>query len=172
MANSASLVSGIAGRYATALFELADEAKNLDGVEKDMVALDAALNESADLRALVSSPIYSRAQQAAAMASIGEKMGLDGLTRNILGLMASKRRLFTLSGVIAGYRTLLADKRGEVTAEVTSATALTDAQVAALSKKLKASVGKSVNQRPTMPVVGVGAVFCAVVSEPPPQDAM
>jgi F-type H+-transporting ATPase subunit delta len=164
VANSASLVSGIAGRYATALFELADEAKNLDGVEKDMVALDAALNESADLRALVSSPIYSRAQQAAAMASIGEKMGLDGLTRNILGLMASKRRLFTLSGVIAGYRTLLADKRGEVTAEVTSATALTDAQVAALSKKLKASVGKDVTLKTAVDESLIGGLIVKVGS--------
>lgn len=144
MANSASLVSGIAGRYATALFELADEANDLDGVEKDMIALGEALDDSADLRDLVTSPVYSRSEQGAAMAAIAEKMELSQLTRNVLGLMATKRRLFVLDGMIDGYRALLAAKRGEVEAEVTSAAKLSDAQVKALSEKLKASVGKDV----------------------------
>ncbi len=164
VATSASLVSGIAGRYATALFELADEAKNLDGVLNDMVALDAALAESADLRALVSSPIYSREQQAAAMVSIGEKMGLDQLTRNVLGLMASKRRLFALKGVIAGYRALLAEKRGEVTAEVTSAAPLSESQIEALSKKLKASVGKDVKLKTAVDESLIGGLIVKVGS--------
>jgi F-type H+-transporting ATPase subunit delta len=164
VANSASLVSGIAGRYATALFELADEANNLDGVLNDLAAIDDALAESADLRALVTSPIYSRAQQGAAMVAIGDKMGLSDLTRNILGLMATKRRLFTLPGVISGYRALLADKRGEVTAEVTSATALTEKQVAALSEKLKASVGKDVMLKMAVDAKLIGGLVVKVGS--------
>lgn len=164
MANSASLVSGIAGRYATALFELAEEANNLDGVLNDMLALDAALTESADLRALVSSPIYTREQQGAAMATVAEKMELDGLTRSILGLMATKRRLFALIGVIAGYRALLADKRGEVTAEVTSASALTKAQTEALAKKLKASVGKDVTLNVAVDDTLIGGLIVKVGS--------
>jgi F-type H+-transporting ATPase subunit delta len=164
VAESASLVSGIAGRYATALFELAEEENALEAVEKDVLALEEALAESPELRTLVSSPIYSREQQGKAIAAVAEKMELGALTRNILGLMATKRRLFVLSGVISAFRGLLAEKRGEVTAEVTAATKLTDAQTEALSKKLKASVGKDVNLKVAVDETLIGGLIVKVGS--------
>ena len=144
MADSASLVSGLAIRYATALFELAEEADRLSEVEADMTALQAALAESADLRDVVASPVFTREEQSAAMSALAEAMGLNELTGNTLRLMAAKRRLFALDGVCDAFARLAADKRGEVTAEIVSAAALSDAQLAALSASLKASVGKDV----------------------------
>lgn len=144
MSDTGSLTSGISGRYATALFELAKDAGQIDGVEADLNALSAALGESDDLRALISSPIYSRAQQGDAIRAIAEKMGLSDLMRNTLGLMAAKRRLFALPSMITAMQALIARERGEVTAEVTAAKALTDEQTAALSATLKESVGQNV----------------------------
>jgi F-type H+-transporting ATPase subunit delta len=144
VADSASLSSELAGRYATALYELSEEAGQLLVVEGDLKSLNSALDGSADLRDLASSPHYTREQQAGAMNAVSEAMGLNGLTRNVLGLMAGKRRLFALPAVIAAYQAKMADYRGEVTAEVTAAAPLTDDQLSALSDALKASVGKTV----------------------------
>ncbi len=164
MSNSSSFTSGIAGRYATALFELAKDAKDLASVESDLNALEAALAESADLRAVISSPIYSREQQGAAMKAVAEKMGLSSLLTNTLGLMASKRRLFTLPQVVANVKGLIADDRGEVTAEVTAARELTKTQSEALEKALKASVGKDVVINTTVDESLIGGLVVKVGS--------
>jgi F-type H+-transporting ATPase subunit delta len=144
VSESASISSGIAARYATALFELAKEGKDLKTLEGDIDALDAALNSSADLNALISSPVYSREDQAKAIASIAEKMGLSPLSANTLALMASKRRLFVLPHLTKIVQEKISEEKGEVTAEVTSAVKLNAAQAKSLAATLKASVGKEV----------------------------
>jgi len=140
----ASISSGIAARYATALFELAKESKGLKALEGDIDALDAALNSSADLNDLIASPVYSRDDQARAIAAIAKKMGLSALTANTLALMATKRRLFVLPYMTKSVQAMISVEKGEVTAEVTSAVALSAAQAKDLASALKASVGKDV----------------------------
>ncbi|MFQ5566167.1 MAG: F0F1 ATP synthase subunit delta [Paracoccaceae bacterium] len=144
MAESSTFVSSAAGRYATALFELAGESDALDQTEADMAALGAALEASDDLRTLISSPIYNRDEQGRAMASVTEAMGLSALVRNVVGLMAGKGRLFMLGEVIDVYARLMAEHRGEVTAEVTAARALSETQQGALARTLKDAVGREV----------------------------
>jgi F-type H+-transporting ATPase subunit delta len=140
----ASISSGIAARYATALFELAKESKGLKALEGDIDALDTALAQSADLKALISSPVYSREDQARAIAAIAKKMGLSSLMANTMSLMASKRRLFVLPYLTKSVQDMISVEKGEVTAEVTSAVKLSAAQAKDLAATLKASVGKDV----------------------------
>lgn len=139
-----SLTSGAAGRYSTALFELAREAGELDRAETDLNQLAETLEDSPELNELIRNPVYTRAEQGKAMAAIAERMGLSDLVRNVVGLMAQKRRLFALPQMIAMFRALLAEHRGEVTAEVTSAHALSDPQRDALAEKIKSSMGRDV----------------------------
>lgn len=140
----ASISSGIAARYATALFDLAKEEGGLLALEGDVDALDAALASSADLRDLISSPLYTREDLGSAITAIAAKMGLSPLVANTLALLAAKRRLFVLPHLVADLRARIAADKGEVTAEVTAATALTGDQTAALAQTLKARVGKDV----------------------------
>ena len=164
VSGSASFTSGISGRYATALFELARDAGQIEAVESDLNALQAALGESADLNALISSPIYSRDEQARAMRAVSEKMGLSSLVANTIWLMAAKRRLFILPRLIADVKGLIADHRGEVTAEVTAAKPLTDAQSKALSDTLRAAVGKDVVIKATVDERLIGGLVVKVGS--------
>jgi len=140
----ASISTGIAGRYATAIFELARDDNQLPALEGDLDALDAAMADSADFRALISSPVYSREEQGKAVAALAAKMGLSGVVANTLGLMAAKRRLFVLPQLAATLRTLIAEAKGEVSADVTAAKALTPAQQDKLAASLKQSIGKDV----------------------------
>lgn len=140
----ASISTGIAARYATAIFELAKEDKSLSALEGDVDALDAALKDSADFRALIASPIYSREDQAKAITAIAKSSGLSQIVTNTLALMATKRRLFVLPQLVRELRARISAEKGEVTAEVTAAKALTKAQEEKLAKTLKASVGKDV----------------------------
>lgn len=144
MSEPASISSGIAARYATALFELAKDDKALKSLEADAEALGAALEASADLRAMIASPVISREDQAAAMAAIAKKMKLSALTANTLALMGSKRRLFVLPQLVADVQARIAAEKGEVTAEVTSAATLSADQTKKLAATLKARVGKDV----------------------------
>ncbi len=144
VSETASISSGIAARYATALFDLAKDDKGLKALEGDVDAIDAALTASADLRDLISSPIYSREDQSNAIAAIAAKAGLSALTSNTLALMASKRRLFVLPQLVADLRARIAAEKGEVTAEVTAAAALSKEQTEKLAATLKARVGKDV----------------------------
>lgn len=145
MSETASISSGIAGRYATALFELAKEAGEMAALESDIHALDAALADSADFRDLIHSPIYSREDQGRAIAAIAKKMGLNAITAGTLGLMAENRRLFVLPALIDAIDALIAAEKGEVSAEVVSARKLTKAQETKLAAALKKAVGKDVN---------------------------
>jgi len=142
--DSATVVSSAAGRYATALFELASESDALAQTEQDMEALGQALKASSDLRSLIHSPIYTRDAQRRAMAAVVDAMELSSLVKNVIGLMASKRRLFALSDVIRIFAALMAEHRGEVTADVTAARALSEAQQAGLAQTLKSAIGREV----------------------------
>ena len=144
MASEATGVSGLAERYAKALFELADDRKVLDEIANDLRALRGLLDESADLRRLVRSPVVSRLEQGKAVAALGEHAGFSTLTRNFLGVVARNRRLFVLPGVIAAYLKELAARRGEVTAEVTAARPLSAAQTDAVNEQLRKVVGGKV----------------------------
>ncbi len=144
MSEPVSISTGIAGRYATAVFELASDGKKLKALETDVDALDAALGTSADFRNLIASPLLTREQQGTAIAAIAKKMKLSPIVGNTLSLMASKRRLFVLPQLVSELRGLIADEKGEVTADVTAAKALTKAQQDKLAKTLKATVGKDV----------------------------
>ncbi|TCP63065.1 ATP synthase F1 subcomplex delta subunit [Rhodovulum bhavnagarense] len=144
MSEPASISSGIAQRYATALFEIAKEAKALAALENDVALLDAALAESEDFRVLISSPVYSREAQGKAITSLAPRIGLGATTANTLGLMATKRRLFVLPQLVAALRMLIAEEKGEITAEVVSASPLSEAQKQKLAAALKVSAGKDV----------------------------
>ena len=140
----ASISSGIAKRYATALFELTNEAKALPALEADLDTLGGALNDSGDFSALINSPLLSRAEQGAAMDAISAKAGLGKITSSTLSLMASKRRLFVLPQLIAELRALIAEAKGEVSANVTAASALSTEQEETLAATLKSRFGKDV----------------------------
>lgn len=164
MSDTSILVSDAAGRYATALFALAREEDALEQTERDLEALGEALKESEDLRNLIASPIYDRNDQARGMAAVGEKMGLSQLVRNLVGLMAAKRRIYMLPKVIDIFRALMAEHRGEVTAEVASAKALTDEQASKLAETLKGAAGRDVKLNVTVDEALIGGLVVRVGS--------
>jgi F-type H+-transporting ATPase subunit delta len=141
VAGEESIVSGMAGRYATALFELARDEKTVDAVKADLESFDALLNDSEDLRRLVRSPVFSADEQGKALAAVLEKAGLKGLAANFLLLVASNRRLFAVRDMIRAFRTLVARHKGEVTADVTIAEKLSNTHLDALKSALKSVTG-------------------------------
>lgn len=159
MSETASISLGIAGRYAQALFELAKDAGALKALEADAEALGAALAASPELGSLIASPVVARDEQARAMAAVAAKMGLSELVSNTIALMASKRRLFVLPQLVADLKARIAAEKGEVTAEVTAATALTAEQVARLAATLKAKVGKEVKLNTTVDESLIGGLI-------------
>jgi len=146
----ASISLGIATRYATALFELAKESGALTALESDIAGLGDAMAASDDLRAMIASPVVSRDDQSNAIAAIGVKLGVSELMANTLALMAGKRRLFVLPQLLANLADQIAAEKGEVTAEVSAARALTAAQSKKLAETLKARVGKVVKLKTTV----------------------
>ena len=137
-------VSGVAGRYATALFELAEAQNALDAVAADLGSIGTMLNESEDLTRLVRSPLFSADEQGRAFAAVLDKAGISGLVKNFVGLVIANRRLFALPDMIRSYNAILAEKRGEMTADVTSAHPLGDQQVESLKAALKSATGRDV----------------------------
>jgi F-type H+-transporting ATPase subunit delta len=135
-------VSGVASRYATALFELALEEKALERVENDLTRFNEALDAVEDLRRLVKSPMFSADEQGRALAAVLDEMKIEGLTKNFLLLVSKNRRLFAAPDMIRAFRAMLAEHRGEMSATVTAASKLTEAQVTALKQALKAALGK------------------------------
>jgi F-type H+-transporting ATPase subunit delta len=164
VSESASISTGIASRYATAIFELARDGGALSALDADIEALSGALTDSEDFRSLIRSPIYSREEQGQAVSALADKMGLSDILKNTLGLMAAKRRLFVLPQLVAELSRLMAEEKGEVTAEVASATALSDAQVSKLSETLKARVGKDVKIKSTVDESLIGGLVVKVGS--------
>lgn len=141
---SANIQASLAGRYATALFELARDAKAIDVVEKGLSEVARAATESADLKSLTTNPVLTRNDAKKAISAVANAMKLDALTTKTLGVLANNRRLDQIGAVSRAFSTLAAAHRGEVTAEVTSAHALNAAQMKALSANLKARVGSDV----------------------------
>jgi F-type H+-transporting ATPase subunit delta len=137
-------VSGLAGRYATALFELASESKALDAVGSDLTRLSALIDGSKDLARLVRSPVFSREDQGKAIGAVLDRLGVDQLTKNFIGLLAQKRRLFALPGIVRDFETLLANQRGQMSAEVVSAQPLKAEQRTALAGTLKDALKREV----------------------------
>ncbi|WP_404424448.1 F0F1 ATP synthase subunit delta [Thalassospira australica] len=136
--------TGLQGRYATALFELAQSADALDAVKSDLELLDQAIVESDDLRNVLRSPVISRDVQAKAMAALLDKLGVSDLTKKTVGVLCQKRRLFVLPDVISSYLSMLSAFKGEVTAQVTSASELKKEQIEAVTGALKEVVGATV----------------------------
>ena len=151
-------------RYATAVYEIAKDEKAVPALESDIEALQGALSDSADFRALITSPIYTREEQQAAISALASKMGLGDTVANTLALMAQKRRLFVLPQLLATLRAVIAEDKGEVTADVISAKALTKAQADKLAKTLKASTGKTVTLNATVDESLIGGLVVKVGS--------
>lgn len=165
MSEPASISSGIAERYATAIFEIAQENNRLSKLESSVDALAEALDASADLRDMIASPIISRAEQASAMSAIAAHLKLTPSLARGLGLMAQKRRLFAAPQLIVQLRAMIADSKGEVHAEVTSAKALTKTQSDKLIKTLKANIGKEVKINATVDESLIGGLVVKVGSK-------
>jgi len=135
------IISGMAGRYATALFELARDNKAVDAVKKDLDQFDALANGSADLNRLVRSPVFGADEQLKALSAILAKAGITGLAANFLRVITTNRRLFAVRDMIRAYRALVARHKGEVTAQVTVAEKLNDKNLDALKSALKSVTG-------------------------------
>ncbi len=134
----------MAGRYATALFELAEDRDALDAVAGDLDDFGSLLDQSADLRRLIRSPVLAREDQGRAITALAERAGFEQLTLQFLGLLAHKRRLFVLPEIIAAYQAMLARHKGEVGAELVSAVPLSEAQAERAREQLSAAIGQTV----------------------------
>ena len=137
-------VSGVSGRYATALFELARDEKSIDAVKADLDKFDAMLNESADLKRLVRSPVFAADAQLRALSAVLDKAGISGVSAKFLKVLTANRRLFAVSDVIRAFRALVAKFKGEASAEVTVAEPLSDKNLDSLKAALQAISGKDV----------------------------
>ena len=144
MENSGGIQASLAGRYATALFQLARDERQLEAVGTSLASLKQALADSEDLRALTTSPLTRRDDALKSVAAVAEAMKLDPITTNFLGVLAQNRRLGQLGAIIRNFNLLAALHRGETTAEVTSAHPLDDGQVEALKANLKSRLGRDV----------------------------
>ncbi|WP_347301863.1 F0F1 ATP synthase subunit delta [Croceibacterium sp. TMG7-5b_MA50] len=144
---SAGIQASLAGRYASALFDLASEAGSVSQVEGDLDRLSAALTESAELRALIRNPQVSRDALRSVFDEIGETLEISGLTAGFLGTLAQNRRMDKLPEIIRAFGAIAAAQRGEVTAEVVSAHPLDDQQLQVIEGKLRAREGRTVKLR-------------------------
>jgi F-type H+-transporting ATPase subunit delta len=137
-------VSGVSGRYATALFELARDQRSIDAVEADLDRFEAMLTESADLKRLVSSPVFSAEAQSRALSAVLDQAGISGTAANFLKVLTANRRLFAVGDVIRAFRALVASFKGETTADVTVAEQLSERNLDVLKSALKSVTGKTV----------------------------
>lgn len=161
---SSALTSGVAGRYATALFEIARDGNLLDEVERDLREIETIHANSADFREILANPVYTREEQGKGIDAIAAAMGVGSTVTNTLGLMAQNRRLFVVPATLAQLKALIAAERGEVTAEVRSAKPLTETQTEALAKTLSASVGRDVKLDVTVDPSLIGGLVVKVGS--------
>ncbi len=160
-----NITAGLAGRYASALFDLARESNAIDSVQASLAALRQGLADSADLAALVASPVVSRTDAANAVAAVAKAMKLDSLTTSFLGVLAENRRLADLSGMIGAFDAIVAAHRGEVTAKVTSAHPLSAEQIKALAANLKTRVGRDVSIATTVDPAILGGLVVQLGSQ-------
>ena len=144
MATTDQTVSGVPGRYASALFELSSEEKATEEVSRQLSTFQSAIDQSEDLSRLVRSPVFSSEDQVSALGAVAGQLGITGATLNFLKLVAKNRRLSALPDMIKAYATLLASSKGEIAGEVTSAEPLSAAQLEDLKAALKSSLGRDV----------------------------
>jgi F-type H+-transporting ATPase subunit delta len=147
VAGEQTIVSGMAGRYATALFELAREQNGIDRVKVDLDRFEALVDEVADLARLLRSPVFSAEEQTRALSGVLDRAGIDGLAANVLKLLGTNRRLFAALDVARAYRALVAKHKSEVTAEVTLAEQPSEAHLAAIKDALTAVTKKHVEMK-------------------------
>ena len=145
MDNSGGIRASLAGRYASALFDLARDQRQIESVGKSLDALGQALLDSKDFEELVTSPLVSRDEAGRALAAIAPQLGLDPITTNFLGVLARNGRKGELRNVIRAFRRLAAEHRGETTAEVVTARPLNDDQLSQLRAQLRTRAGRDVN---------------------------
>ncbi len=157
--------TGLAGRYATALFELAVSGKRLDAVADDLRSLRAMMAASADLRRAIRSPVISRQDHVKAVTALARQAGMDDLTCRFLGLIAQSRRLGALEAMIASYLALLAQHRGEITAEVTSATELSPKHTKDVAAALESAMGQTVTVEARVDASLLGGLIVKVGSK-------
>ncbi|MEM5475405.1 F0F1 ATP synthase subunit delta [Pacificibacter sp. AS14] len=165
MSEPASISRGIAARYATALFDLAKESNELKALESDVASLASALADSADLNAVIASPVVSREEHGAVVAAISKKANFSSIMANTLALLAQNRRLFVLPQLVETLNAMLAEERGELTADVTSAKAMTKTQSDKLAKTLSAQFGKDVTINATVDESIIGGLIVKVGSK-------
>jgi F-type H+-transporting ATPase subunit delta len=163
--NSGGIQASLAGRYATALFQLARDERKLDAVGEGLDGLRDALRDSEDLRRLIASPLVSREEALKAVRATAESMKLDPITSNFLGVLAQNRRLGQLPAVIRAFNLLAAAHRGETNAEVTSARPLNDDQIAAIKTNLKGRIGRDVNVELSVDPAILGGLVVKVGSQ-------
>lgn len=144
VADTSQTVSGVAERYASSLYELAAEAGSVDQIGAELAGFQTLINESADMKRFIESPVFSAEDQLRAVAAVLEKAGISGLSANFIKVAAANRRLFAVPGMIKSYFQIVARNRGEISADVTSAHALTSAQENELKATLKGVTGKDV----------------------------
>jgi F-type H+-transporting ATPase subunit delta len=161
----ANVQASLSGRYATALFDLARDAKSIDSVAASLDAVKRALAESAEFAALTTNPLLSRTDAAKAVAAVAASMKLDALTAKFLGVLAQNRRLAQLPAVIRAFVALAAAHRGEATAEVTSAHPLDAKQVDALKAQLRTKAGRDVALSMTVDPAILGGLIVKIGSQ-------
>lgn len=144
VADTSQTVSGVAERYASSLYELASEAGSVDQIGAELAGFQTLINESADMKRFIESPVFSAEDQLRAVAAVLEKAGISGLSANFIKVAAANRRLFAIPGMIKSYFQIVARNRGEISADVTSAHALTSTQENELKATLKGVTGKEV----------------------------
>jgi F-type H+-transporting ATPase subunit delta len=164
VAGQETITSGMAGRYANALFELALEQRNLDDVKSDLDRFAALLSENPDLDRLVRSPVFSADEQSKALSAVLAKAEIGGLAAKFLLLVAANRRLFAIRGMLRDFRALVARHKGEVTAEVTVAETLNDKHLDALKSALKDVTGKDVELNVKIDPAIIGGLIVKVGS--------
>ena len=162
---SAGIKASLAGRYASALFDLASEAGTVTAVETDLVGLDQTLRESAELRALIRNPEIGREALGRVLGGIGGLLNLAPLTRNFLAVLAQNRRVGDLPAIIRAFAMIAAAQRGEVTAEVASAHPLSDEQLAQLEQKLRAREGRTVKLKTRVEPELLGGLVVTIGSQ-------
>jgi len=164
VSEQASTSKGIATRYASALFGLADEQDDIPALEKNVRICKQAIGQSADLNHFISSPIYSRDQQQIAILAIAKKMSLSSVMTNTLALMAEKRRLFVVPTFLSVLEDLIAESKNELTADVISAKELTTGQLEKLAKSLKSNFSKDIKINASVDESLIGGMIVKVGS--------
>jgi F-type H+-transporting ATPase subunit delta len=163
--NSGGIKASLQGRYASALFDLASENGTVSAVETDLEKVGQAIVESSDLAALIRNPQVSREAAGKAIEAVAGVLGLSDLTKNFLGVLSANRRLSALPEIIRAFAAIAAAQRGEATAEVTSAHALSDDQVEQLRQKLEVREGRKVKVKTSVDPDLLGGLVVTIGSK-------